>query len=409
MAARARTPFSIAILSLVLAVLAAAPAQAQLVDAYAARAVPVDATAETAAAARVKAIAEAQRRGLRLVFERLVLAEDWPRLPRLNDRAIEPLVLGIEVDKERTSAVRYLAELTIRFKAAEMRELLRQAGVRFAETMSRPVVVLPVLIAAKGTEQTAILWSEENPWRLAWADQPTGLGLVPLIVPIGDLSDADLIDAEAALAGDQAKLGLIAQRYRAAEAIVAVLKRTEDARGRNLVLQPSLARYALGGAAAEGTAPEAFPEARPVTVPATANLDERLAAIARDQGRAIEEQWKRAHVLRFGQEQLLGMSLPLSSLQDLVEARRRLSDVSGVRRVEVTAITRKRARLSVAYAGDPEQLRQAAAQKDLVLAPSPPDWELTLATPSLAPPSPATAAPGAAQVAPAPGTVARPQ
>ena len=47
------------------------PAWAQADDVFAARGVPVDATDATAAAARVKAIAEGQRRGLRIVFERL--------------------------------------------------------------------------------------------------------------------------------------------------------------------------------------------------------------------------------------------------------------------------------------------------------------------------------------------------
>lgn len=411
MAARARVT-SLRWLA-VLVVLAAAwagsgSAWAQGDDVFAARGVPVDATAETAAAARIRAVAEGQRRGLRIVFERLTLAEDLAKLPRPNDRQIDALVQAFEVDKERTSAVRYLAELTVRFKPDEMRALLQQAGVRFAETASRPVVVLPVVQsppvqsprpANAPAPPAPVLWHEDNQWRRVWAEQPGNLGLVPLIVPIGDLADAEAIDAAAALAGDPARLAAIAQRYRAGEVIVSVLTRSEDPRSKATVLQVSATRYRIGG-----SSDAVIPETRPVTVPATGNPEERLAAFARDQVRTIEDQWKRSHILRFDQEQRLGMVLPLAALEDLVEARRRLAEVSGVRRVEVTAITRKQARLSVVYSGDPEQLRLAAQQKELMVSPGATEWQLRLGTPATLPAAtPPASAPQAS------GAAARPQ
>lgn len=359
------------------------PAWAQADDVFAARGVPVDATDATAAAARVKAIAEGQRRGLRIVFERLALAEDVAKLPRPNDRQIDALVQAFEVDKERTSAVRYLAELTVRFKPEDMRALLQQAGVRFAETASRPVVVLPVVQAPKAAAANAppaaapVLWHEGNQWRRVWAEQPGNLGLVPLIVPIGDLGDGEAIDAAAALAGDPAKLAAIAQRYRAGEVIVSVLTRSEDPRSKATVLQVAATRYRIGG-----SSDAVLAETRPVTVPAGSNLDDRMAAFVRDQVRAIEDQWKRSHILRFDQEQRLAMMLPLAGLEDLVEARRRLAEVSGVRRVEVASISRKQARLSVVYSGDPEQLRLAAQQKELMLSAGGAEWQLRLGTPA---------------------------
>jgi hypothetical protein len=293
--------------------------------------------------------------------------------------------------------VRYLAELTVRFKPEDMRALLQQANMRFAETISRPIVVLPVFQATQGGAQSAQLWEDTNPWRNAWASLQAGNGLVPLIVPIGDLTDADSIDAAGALAGDPAKLGAIAARYRAVEAIIAVLTATEDPRTKATLLQFQLNRPRLDQPAPDAAqgAPQA-PE-KPIVVPQTASLDDRLAAIARDQARAIEDQWKRSHLMRFGDEQRLSLSLALGALGDLVEARRRLSEVSSVRRVEVTALTRKVARLAVSYTGDPEQLQAAVLQKDMVLAPDPPDWQLKL-TPTGAPPG-----------QPAPGAAARPQ
>ncbi|MCC6468075.1 MAG: DUF2066 domain-containing protein [Alphaproteobacteria bacterium] len=380
------------------AALAPGRALAQADDVFTARGVAVDATDQTAAAARVKALADGQRRALRQVFERIVLAEDLARQPRLNDRQIEALVQALEVNKERTSSVRYLAELIVRFKPEDLRQMMQQANMRFAETVSRPIVVLPVYVTGKAPSQTAVLWEDANPWRKAWADLPQGAGLVPMIVPIGDLADAEAIDAAGALAGDPAKLGAIASRYRAVETIVTVLTANEDPRSKATLLQLALNRGRPGAAAEGGQAAAPPAPDKSIVVPASASLDERLAAIARDQARAVEDQWKRSHLMRFGEEQRLSLSLPLGSLGELVEARRRLSEVSGVRRVDVTALTRKLARLSVVYSGDPEQLQAAVLQKDMVLSSDPPDWQLKLAPADPAParPAPAAAATGAA-------------
>lgn len=374
-------------------------AEAQGDDVFTARGVAVDATDQTAAAARVKAIAEGQRRAFRQVLERIIPTEDLPRAPRVTDRQIEGLVQAFEVNKERTSAVRYLAELTVRFKPQDMRQLLQQANVRFAETISRPMIVLPVYVAGRPPAQTAVLWDESNPWRKAWAALPQGTGLVPLIVPIGDLTDADAIDAQAALAGDPARLAVVAQRYRAVETIVAIMTATEDPRSKAVSLQLAMRRQSPAGGTGDGAPPASE---RPVVVPAGASLDERLAAIARDQARLIEDQWKRSHAMRFGEEQRISVSLPLSALSDLVEARRRLSELSSVRRIDVTSLTRKVARLSVSYSGDAEQLRAAVLQKDMVLTPEPPDWQLKLTPTETVPAAPAAAAPAA-------GAAARPQ
>jgi hypothetical protein len=277
-----------------------------------------------------------------------------------------------------------------------------QAGMRFAETVSRPVVVLPVYKLVQGIQETALLWEDGNPWRQAWASLPAGGGLVPLIVPIGDLTDADIVDADAALAGDEGKLGAIAARYRAGEVIVSVLTAREDARAKATLLQHQLNRPRQVQPPADAAQATPLAPERPIVVPQAASLEERLATIARDQARSIEEQWKRSHLMRFGDEQRLTFTLPLTTLGELVEARRRLSELSSIRRVEVTALTRKLARLAITYTGDPEQLQAAVLQKDMVLAPDPPDWQLRLAAPG-------AAVPAAASVPSAGGAVARPQ
>ena len=78
--------------------------------------VKVDATADSAAAARELARIDGQRRALGLVVDRLSGSSDNPKLAKLDDKAITDMVESFEVANERMSAVRYLADYNFHFR-----------------------------------------------------------------------------------------------------------------------------------------------------------------------------------------------------------------------------------------------------------------------------------------------------
>ena len=147
--------------------------------------VRVDVTGETAAAAREAAHADGHVKAMAKLLARLLPREELTLLRPLEAPQILAYVQDFSVGNERTSDVRYLAELTFRFRPGPVRELLRYNGLQHAETMSKPVVVLPIF----GVEDEVVLWGEANPWLATWAARPPGGWLVPLIVPLGDLGD----------------------------------------------------------------------------------------------------------------------------------------------------------------------------------------------------------------------------
>ena len=153
--------------------------EALATDVFSARDVAVDVTAGSATNARKAALANGQRKAFRTLLERLTLRTNHGDLPFLSDARIAELVSGIEVSDEKTSPVRYLAKITYRFKPDAIRELLSQEGLPFAETRSKPVLVIPVYQLA-GTQ---LLWDDPNPWREAWAGYQHQESLVPFIVP----------------------------------------------------------------------------------------------------------------------------------------------------------------------------------------------------------------------------------
>jgi hypothetical protein len=357
-----------------LALLSSAPAASAQGDAsgdgdvFTVSGVAVDATADTAAAARDRALAEGQKAALGRLFARMVLAVDRPKLPKINARAIAELVRDFEVTRERTSSVRYLAVLRVRFKPDGIRDLLRSHDVGFAETRSRPVLVLPVYEVAGAYS----LWGP-NPWREAWQAAPPSDGLVPLLRPTGDIGNAVLIGAEQAVRGTEDRLAAIARHYRAASVLVAVAGfRTgtagEAGQAAQPFLQVTLSR--MGTALREQTRLESFAlragESREAAIG-------RAVAVIADQ---IQEEWKRDNRLRFGVGNELIVTVPIASLADWLTIKRRLAGVAFIRRSDLLYLTRKRARLRISYIGDKDQLTLALAQNELVLEQGPINWTL---------------------------------
>ena len=145
--------------------------------------VKVDATADSAAAARTQARIEGQRRALDDVVQRLSGSSDLSKLPKLDDQAITDIVASFEVANEKMSSVRYLADYTFHFRQAKVRQLLRSAGIGIAapETPIKPVVVLPVYRDG----DNLVLWDDPNPWRDAWGQISIASGPTKLCAALG--------------------------------------------------------------------------------------------------------------------------------------------------------------------------------------------------------------------------------
>lgn len=330
--------------------------------------VAVDATADTAAAARDQALAEGQKAALGRLFARMVLAVDRPKLPPINAGAVAELVRDFEVTREKTSSVRYLAVLRVRFKPDGVRDLLRAHDIGFAETRSRPVLVLPVFEVAGAYS----LWGP-NPWREAWQAAPPSDGLVPLVRPANDIRNAVLIGAEQAVRGADDRLAAIARHYRAASVLVAVAgfrmgSAGEEGQPAQPFLQVTLSR--MGTAFREQTRLESF--ALRAGESREAATSRAVAAIA-DQ---IQEEWKRDNRLRFGVGNDLIVTVPLASLADWLTIQRRLAGVAFIRRSGLLFLSRKQARLRISYIGDEDQLTLALVENELILERGPTTWTL---------------------------------
>ena len=330
------------------------PARARSSDFYSVAGIAVDAVAETAIEARGIALASGQREALDRLIRRLTARAHHSRIPRLEDAAIAALVRGIEIEGEKTSPNRYLADLTVSFKKDRVRALLRGSGIPFGETRSKPLLVLPVYEAAGARS----LWDDPNPWRAAWRARAERDSAVPFVVPAGDLADIAAIGARQALVGDETALAAAARKYGVADVLVAHAVLRRDLAAGVPRLSVTLHRHGSeSGSVSVGT----FGGASRTTV------DALLKRAADEAASRMEDDWKRLMLLRFEDEGTLVASAPLSGLADWAEVRSRLSLAPEIGGVEILEISREAARIALRHFGSTRQLAVALAQRDLDL------------------------------------------
>ncbi len=346
------------------------PVRARPSDFYSVADIAVDAVAETAIEARGVALASGQREALDRLIRRLTSRAHHSRIPTLEDAAIAALVRGIEIEGEKTSPNRYLADLTVSFKKDRVRALLRESGIPFGETPSKPLLVLPVYEAAGALS----LWDDPNPWRAAWRARAERDSAAPLVAPVGDLVDIAAIGARQALAGDETALAAIARRYGVTDVLVAHAVLRHDLAAGAPRLSVTLHRHGSeSGSVSAGT----FGGVSRTMVGASRMMVGALLERAADEAASrMEDDWKRLMLLRFEDERVLAVSAPLSGLDDWTEVRSRLSLAPEVGGVEILEINREAARIALRHFGSTRQLAVALAQRDLDLAEEEGRWSV---------------------------------
>lgn len=337
-----------------------------ITDVFEVRNVIVDVTDESASSARKKALTRASSIAFQRLLERLTLVEDRERLPRLDQDEISSFVSSFDVADEKTASKRYLAKLSYKFKRTDVRNLLKDFNLQFAETLSKPVLVLPVYQAAG----TIALWDDPNPWRLAWAGVAEFVGMVPLVRPVGDLADVGSIGAEQAIQGDRQRLQEIADRYDTGAVIVAYAQLRLDAALARQRLEVFVTRY--------GNDPEPITDELAYHQNEGEQMPAFLGRAAVAVGKHIENTWKNENLLKLNRLNIAVVAVPITGIQDWLLIQERLKVVALIRKSDLVLLSLDEARINVHYVGEPEQLRVALGQADLTMIQEEGEWVIYL-------------------------------
>jgi hypothetical protein len=280
------------------------------------------------------------------IYRRLTPSAQWARQPRLSDAQLFRLIRSFEVSGERRSTTRYLADVTYHFNPLAVRQLLRQSGVAFTETRSRPALVIPTV--ADG------LFDPSSEWAMAWGDASYRQGLVPMILPDADAENEEVLGRTDLAQADWASLTPIARRYGASLVVLAIAG--PDGRSvRAIEISPA------------GRTPSSFAFAQP-----------NFSALADAVTEKVAETWKGRSSVDYATRARLVTDVQFNSLEEWSRIRTQLGAVRAISDFEVLGLARNEAEIDLGYFGRVEQLRDAMAQQNLSLVPGPEGFTLQL-------------------------------
>jgi hypothetical protein len=341
--------------------LMAAAAQAAEDTPYTVSKLAVDVTAKNAVAAKAKAMAEAQKRGIDTVLRRVVPFSFSGKLPDLQPQQVETLVNGMAIRKEQYSTTRYIAMLDVIFNEQGVKELLASLGIPVSEERAPMISILPLVIDGNKVK------SVNEPWRQAWLDLDLSHGLTPanVLQPRPEL-EAGMV--RAVLAGDASAFTAVQRDYGSAPLIIAVGQPIDGGRfvtrlaGVDGVGRINYGRSDKVSRKVPNMAQDAASFAYAVLEnrwKATREAPDRIAAPANYQEGMPQPQ---AAPQQGEPGRLVTAVVVFAGLKEWQQIRGRLTQVPGLQRLEVNSLSARTASITFDYAGSLGHLQQVLGQ-----------------------------------------------
>jgi Uncharacterized protein conserved in bacteria (DUF2066) len=202
------------------AAFAAGPVETSI---FAVQGVDVDVTDTDASTAKNKALVDVQMKAFRTLAERLGNQRIVDEVALYDEKKVLPFLKSLSIEEESISPGRYKGKLTVRFLPNKIRALYGGFGVKVGGEQGPSFLVLPIWKSATGD----VLW-EDNPWRQAWINLRAEQSQVPVIVPLGDFDDTELLSVKDVLSEDAVKLEALRKRYDVRKVIIAFAEPAEN-------------------------------------------------------------------------------------------------------------------------------------------------------------------------------------
>lgn len=319
-------------------------------DIYEIKGLGVDATAKDAQQAKIAALQSGQEAAFNILIKRLAIVNDATTLPKFTAVEIAPLLAGLTIEQEKTSPTRYIAKLTVKFRAAQVKEFLGRFNIPFADAQA-PNILLVAVWKGRGKP---VLWDTPNPWRDAWGKVDASNSITPILLPLGDLTDISILAIEDITKNDQEKIGQLKGRYGTDHFLIAKASLTPS--GKSI-------RVDIRGGSPMGQVE--FVQTYPVT---KRNVAGAAFRAAREFLQALEVRWKQENQNASSLAgTIFSVTVPFNSLQEWQGLRAELVATQGVSAVDIKSLSARGALVSVRFNGTGESLANALSARGMIL------------------------------------------
>jgi hypothetical protein len=352
-------------LLLSLALAASLSGAAQATDSlYAVGKISIDATAKDAVAAKAIGMADAEKRAVMTVLQRLVPLSALAQLPELSQDDIEAMVEGVSVRSEQNSTTRYLAVLDVNVNEAGVKQLLDGQGVPYSEVRAPSVSILLLVIAGGSVK-------DQGPegWWQAWEDLDLSHSIAPATI-LKPRPNLDVETVKAVLAGDAQALAAMQGDYGYGPFVIAVGDIADGTFVTRLVGADGVGAINYGHSDKLSSA-DAKAAARDAAATAFAIIENRWKETQIPATPATEVNYEEGKEAKPpGNAEVprnVVAIVEFSGLKDWQDIRGKLMNVAGIQALEVNSLSARAASISFDYAGSLDRLQTVLNQSGFQL------------------------------------------
>jgi hypothetical protein len=342
-----RFQFSVAF-ALALAVISLFPRSAAAEDIFAVPGIHVDATGPSASVAQGTAMAQGRPKAWAILYKRVTKQPDWGRQPNLDDATLQRIIRTFTVKNERRSTTRYVADVTYTFSPEGVGRVLQSAGIAYTQLQVKRILLVPM----------APNYSSTSLWTAAFSGTRYSGSAVPFALPSG--SDQATLGPIGFDAMNWVDVEPIASRIHSAEAVLVQVVPSADH------LTINLKRLGAGQ----------LPTKTTFDVPLQKGGAAGTYSTAADAAvHGVEDMWKTPGT--FGTPGRLTADVRFTSLAQFGGLQTQMMSVANVTGISVIAMDIGEARVSVAYLGSPDALKDALAARGVYLTKNGGEWALS--------------------------------
>ena len=304
----------------------------------------IDAVGENASQAREKALADAHRKAVYAITERITDGSATAILDNLNDNQILNFIQQVSVISEKVVDSRYLADLKITINAPVLKAYLAEKDITITNLPEAHVFIIPVYKTAETA--SPLLWEAENLWYQIWEQNSMNTGQIT-IKPLPKNKDnqkALLADEAIRLNG----LSLDSVRRLNDNADLYVAEATTLGNTLNITLKSPL-YGTIYSKSYEETDSQHFENA------------------VKDIKSAIINQIQQKDQIQQTTQSNLTIVYSFNALKEWVEVRKQIVTLPSVKKMDIDAMSGKRIQMTIQYNGNLDDLLSAFAKNGLLL------------------------------------------
>ena len=293
--------------------------------------IKVDVTDESASVAREKAMNSASVAAVNAVARKISTSAGSEKIAKLNEAQILNFIKETSVLNEKTSDVRYMADLRFVINEELLKQYMEEREIPLLAQKDTSILIVPIF--REFSDDTPMLWENDNPWKQAW-ERAKPSSAVKFLSLAGTASNMEAIDAQKASVSDSF-----------------AMERLQSISGANDVYILDASYKGVEGIIIVATSLSG--ERFEIEVPgAKSSGDELFDNAVTESKIQIEERILKANMAEASQESELTILYPFKSLGDWISAEQKIKGISEITNMQVQAMAPQKAQFKIWHIGD---------------------------------------------------------